>query len=279
MIKNGNPFPADSTASDRYFSPALRKCKAMSPTAPLNGVQELIHDRIWNALLDGKLRPGTKLPEEQIGMIFKVSRTVVRKVLIVMEQEGIVSLPLNRGAYVTIPTPEKIHNIFEAASLVSCHLVGTMASNSKKLPDGVMARLQLHHEVQKNAIESQDLQAARRLSLEFLLLLADIHQNKIFASQQEQAMSHIVMAMLLHQRQPSERQLLEVQNSILEAIGAGKEVEAREGMAKYLDTINESLKRSPVDQGSDLRSILSEGLDLSGVSRRGKSASKAKIPA
>lgn len=272
MIENGNPFPAGSTTLERYSSPALRKCKAMSPTAPLSGVQALIHDRIWNALLDGKLRPGTKLPEEQIGMVFKVSRTVVRKVLIVMEQEGIVSLPLNRGAYVTTPTPEKIQDVFEATRLVSCHITGGLASNFKTLSDEDKNRLKLHCEAHNAAIESQDLQMARRLSLEFLLLLADIHRNKIFASLQEQAMSHIIMAMLLHQHQPPERPLQEIQNSIFEAVKAGKEADAREGMEKYLDTIKDSLKRSSSARGSDLRSILSEGLDLSGISRRKKLA-------
>lgn len=242
----------------------------MSPNAPLSGVQALIHDRIWNALLDGKLRPGTKLPEEQIGMIFKVSRTVVRKVLIVMEQEGIVSLPLNRGAYVVTPTPEKIQDVLEAMRLVACYIVEKLAVDYKHLSRADKARLADHSAAQNAALEEQDSHAVRRLSLEFLLLLADIHRNKIFASLQEQAMSHVVMAMLLNQGRPSERVLQEIQVSILEFITGGKGADARRAMDKYVDVIRESLNRVSSENGMDLQSILSEGLNLSGIPTRRK---------
>jgi len=270
MIKNGSHFPADSTTLERYFSPALRRSKALSPTTPLSGVQAVIHDRIWNALLGGKLKPGMKLPEEQIGMIFKVSRTVVRKVLIVMEQEGIVSLLLNRGAYIVTPTPEKIYDVLEATQLVACYIVEKLASKYKFLSEDDKARLAEHNAAQRSAIEEQDFQAARRLSLEFLLLLATVHQNKIFASLQEQAMSHIVLAMLMNEGRTSERALLEIQLSILEFMAMGKKAEAGKAMNEYLDVIRESLNGVSPDRSGDLRSILSEGLDLSRISKRGR---------
>jgi len=76
-----------------------------APAAPARGVagSQGIYEEIYEAILDHRLPPGTKLTEDSIGEIFGVSRTVVRKALFRLAHENIVRIRPNRGAAVASP--------------------------------------------------------------------------------------------------------------------------------------------------------------------------------
>src|SRR6516162_6754392 len=46
--------------------------------------------KIRDAILDETFKPGERLPEEQVGKTFNVSRSPVREVLLALEKEGTV---------------------------------------------------------------------------------------------------------------------------------------------------------------------------------------------
>ena len=46
--------------------------------------------KIRGAILDETFKPGERLPEEQVGKMFDVSRSPVREVLLALEKEGTV---------------------------------------------------------------------------------------------------------------------------------------------------------------------------------------------
>lgn len=90
----------------RYISEALQTFPDIAHhTAPLVGVGATIYNRLWRSIISGRLKSGTKMSEDVICKIFSVSRTIVRKVLVIMEQEGIIEQPINYGTYVATPTP------------------------------------------------------------------------------------------------------------------------------------------------------------------------------
>ncbi len=65
-------------------------------------VQE-IRDRIWNAIAERKLRPGTRLKEEQLAEIFQASRARIRQALSLLDRDRLVTLIPNRGGFVAEP--------------------------------------------------------------------------------------------------------------------------------------------------------------------------------
>lgn len=83
-----------------------------------------IHARLFEALLDQRLAPGTRLREDELGEVFGVSRTRVRQVLIRLASEQLVTLVPNAGARVTEPTPEDAREVFDARRLLEPTLVG-----------------------------------------------------------------------------------------------------------------------------------------------------------
>ena len=50
----------------------------------------LVVQKIRDAILDETFKPGERLPEEQVGKMFNVSRSPVREALLALEKEGTV---------------------------------------------------------------------------------------------------------------------------------------------------------------------------------------------
>ena len=71
----------------------------------------LVLKKIRDAILDETFKPGERLPEEQVGKMFKVSRSPVREVLLALEKEGTVIMEPYKGATVKSLSPEEAMDI------------------------------------------------------------------------------------------------------------------------------------------------------------------------
>lgn len=91
----------------------MRSAKRRSGTQ-----DERVYAHIFDAILEQRLAPATKLSEEALGAIFGVSRTVIRRALSRLGHEGVVLLRPNRGAVVASPTAEEARQIFHARRMI-----------------------------------------------------------------------------------------------------------------------------------------------------------------
>jgi DNA-binding GntR family transcriptional regulator len=73
----------------------------------------LVVKKVRDAILDETFKPGKRLPEEQLGKMFNVSRTPVREVLLALEKEGTVVMEPHKGATVKPLSPEEALDIAE----------------------------------------------------------------------------------------------------------------------------------------------------------------------
>jgi DNA-binding GntR family transcriptional regulator len=69
--------------------------------------------KIRDAILDETFKPGERLPEEQVGKMFNVSRSPVREALFALEKEGTVVMEPFKGATVKPLSPEEALDIAE----------------------------------------------------------------------------------------------------------------------------------------------------------------------
>ena len=76
-------------------------------------VNEVIHGAIARAIMQGRLKAGTRLPEHRLAAIFDVSRERIRKVLHRLAAERRLELSLNRGARVPCPTIDDVKRIYD----------------------------------------------------------------------------------------------------------------------------------------------------------------------
>src|SRR4029077_13382688 len=73
----------------------------------------LVLRKIRDGILDETFEPGERLPEEQVGKMFNVSRSPVREVLLALEKEGTVIMEPYEGATVKPLSPEEALDIAE----------------------------------------------------------------------------------------------------------------------------------------------------------------------
>jgi len=73
----------------------------------------LVVQKIRDAILDETFKPGERLPEEQVGKMFEVSRSPVREALLALEKEGTVVMEPFKGATVKPLSPEEALDIAE----------------------------------------------------------------------------------------------------------------------------------------------------------------------
>ncbi|MXZ63941.1 MAG: GntR family transcriptional regulator [Acidimicrobiaceae bacterium] len=73
-----------------------------SRLAPLSrkNLSEQIIDAIRNAIVEGRFRPGDKIPEAELAEQLGVSRTPVREAFKLLEQQGLIEIRSKHGTYV-----------------------------------------------------------------------------------------------------------------------------------------------------------------------------------
>jgi len=81
-------------------------------------VARSVADYVKDLILDGKLRPGDRVPQDQVAAALGVSNTPVREALISLQHEGIVTIELHRGAFVNAFDIESIRAQYDLYVLV-----------------------------------------------------------------------------------------------------------------------------------------------------------------
>ncbi|BCH61554.1 GntR family transcriptional regulator [Agrobacterium vitis] len=156
-----------------------------------------IRESLRNAIIDRRLTPGTKLSEAEVGLLFDVSRTVVRSALQMLAFEGLIKTERNRGAFVSNPSPEEAVQVFACRRMIEPGIV--LAAVERLTEDDLVAfRAQLEDE-QRHL--HQRGPAARRAEIkasgDFHLMLAKVAGNAILQKFMDElvARSSLVIAL------------------------------------------------------------------------------------
>jgi DNA-binding GntR family transcriptional regulator len=243
--------------SDFYASPALRKFGNPGLlTVPLSGIEAQIYDRLWRGVVEGKLKPGAKLREDVICEAFGVSRTVVRKVLVIMEQEGIADLPPNRGAYVATPSPESARAVQEALHVLVSYVVRGLSAPDGRPDDRARSLIELHIGAQRDAELADDFVTSRLLAGEFYVLLAAVYGNEVLTQQVANLFTRYAMGLSLFQLPPRHLERAPLQSQLLALILAGKSNEAVTLVLDAFAALERTLRFEAQDEDVDLRALL-----------------------
>lgn len=135
---------------------------------------EAIHGAILRAIVEGRLKAGTKLAEHRLAECFGVSRERVRKVLQRLGAERRIEIIPNRGARVARPSLEEIRAVYEAHRVLEA---GVLVQLGQVLDEDILSALDAHLKEERAAAERGDRAASVRLSGAFHLLLVDALGN------------------------------------------------------------------------------------------------------
>lgn len=215
-------------------------------------VHDEIYEKIYVAILEHRLPPGTKLAEERLAEIFGVSRARVREVLARLAHEQTVELFPKRGAFVAKPTIEQAMDVFEARRLIEPAVLRRLVET---LTPERVARLRQHHALEQDARRRDDKRAIVRLSGEFHALLADLAGNSALARHMRELTTQTCLIIFLYDAPTASTCLADEHAEIVEAVAHRDTARAEALMLEHLDHIESSLKLEPGTEEVDLEAI------------------------
>ena len=144
--------------------------------SPDDAEEARIVERIYEAVMDQRLAPGTKLSEAALCEAFGVGRMRIRRSLLILASREVVDLQPNRGAYVAQPSAEQAREVFEARLLIEPPLARLAAQRIKR-PS--IKALEAHLDKEAAAHAAGNRREAIRLSGLFHTALAQEADNTV----------------------------------------------------------------------------------------------------
>lgn len=213
-----------------------------------------IFDRIWLSIAERRLKPGTRLKEEELAEIFDVSRARIRQALATLEREGLVTIQANRGAFVSEPSVEEARDVFYARRAIEHRVVERLCERVGKEH---IQRLNAHVEEERNADRLGNRPDIIRLSGGFHLLLAELAGSSFLYGILKDLISRtslitaVYRSKHLHNCGPDEHQ------AIVEHIARGNAEIAIKTVIEHLDRVECELElEDDKDQSYNLRAAL-----------------------
>lgn len=140
------------------------------------GGEQQIVERIYEAVMEQRLAPRTKLSESMLCDTFGVGRMRVRRALLLLASQGIVDLHSNRGAFIASPDAKEARDVFDARLALEPSIVRQVASRASATD---LEALEQHITCEETARRGRNRREAIRLSGEFHVRLAAATGNAV----------------------------------------------------------------------------------------------------
>ena len=114
----------------------------VTPLTPRALYQE-VAERLRQQIFRRELEPGSWIDEQRLAHDYGISRTPLREALKVLAVEGLVTMKVRRGAYVTEMSRIDVAQVYHLMALLECDAVGEVARHAT---DAQLAELKALHE-------------------------------------------------------------------------------------------------------------------------------------
>ena len=251
---HGAESPAPRSAHQRLPPMPTRSARRGASQAKLQreNAHDEIYEKIYVAILEHRLHPGTKLVEERLADIFGVSRARIREVLARLAHEQIVEIYPQRGAFVAKPTIEQALDVFEARRLIEPAVIRRLIET---LSPEKLARLRQHQELELDARRRDDKRAVIRLSGEFHSLAAELAGNTALARSMRELSVLTCLMIFLYDAPTTTSCRADEHSEIIDAIAKRDAARAERLMLEHLDHIESSMKLESATEQVDLEAI------------------------
>ena len=141
----------------------------LTPKALYEEVAEQLRQRIFRR----ELEPGSWIDELKIAEEFGISRTPLREALKVLAAEGLVTMKVRRGAYVTEMSEKDLRDVYHLLSLLESDAAGVVAERAT--PEQQQSLRDLHAELESAA---GNREAFFSVNERFHMALLDMADNR-----------------------------------------------------------------------------------------------------
>jgi DNA-binding GntR family transcriptional regulator len=129
--------------------PLTPSAQALAPRALYQDVAERLRKRIF----ERELEPGSWIDELRLAAEFGISRTPMREALKVLAAEGLVTMKVRRGAYVTEMSVADVEQIYHLLALLESDAAGEVA---RKASSADLALLRALHDQLERSVDQRE---------------------------------------------------------------------------------------------------------------------------
>ncbi|MFT3956718.1 MAG: GntR family transcriptional regulator [Piscinibacter sp.] len=243
---------ARSPTNLQVVRPATKTSKPRaSATADGGTSTQRIVESITTAIVERRLMPGTKLAEQKIADIFKVSRTLVRQALNQLSRDKLVTLEPARGARVAEPSIDEARQVFEVRQMLEAAMIRRAAS---ELSDAQLAELRNHLRDEQAAVQRTDVSGRTRLLADFHVVIATMLGNQVLAELLSDLVTRSSLIALMYQSAHSAEHSFDEHVAIVDALSRRDAKGAVRLMEDHLHNVERNLHLDP--RLPDLEAVL-----------------------
>jgi DNA-binding GntR family transcriptional regulator len=149
---------------------------SLAPRALYEEVAELLRQRIFRR----ELEPGSWIDELKLAEEYGISRTPLREALKVLAAEGLVTMKVRRGAYVTEVSEQDLSEVYHLLSLLESDAAAVVA---ERATEAQLKELQAMHRELEGAVEDRERFFAinERFHMRLLELAGNRWRNQMVA--------------------------------------------------------------------------------------------------
>jgi DNA-binding GntR family transcriptional regulator len=201
--------------------------KAKAPVNP----EDRMYTDIYDAVMEHRLPPKTKLTEQAFCEIYDLARHNVRKVLSRLADHGLVELAPNRGAFIASPSAQEANEMFELRQTLERLVIEKVAAldNTTSLKS-----LQALVQQERKAWESGDRASWIRLSADFHIELARLSGNELLTDMLQRLVSRTTLVIASHDAPGHNVCSFDEHLDILSHLKSGNKPAALKSMARHL---------------------------------------------
>jgi DNA-binding GntR family transcriptional regulator len=132
-----------------------------------------VAERLRTSIVSHKMAPGSWIDEQAIAIEYGISRTPLREALKVLATEGLVTMKLRRGAYVTQVSDRDVAEVYHLLALLESDAAVVVANNATTEQ---IAELEALHQQLESEVDDRDRFFAA--NERFHMRLLDIADNR-----------------------------------------------------------------------------------------------------
>jgi DNA-binding GntR family transcriptional regulator len=126
---------------------ALETRPALRPPLAPRALYQDVAERVRELIFQRTLQPGDWIDELKLSVELGISRTPLREALKVLAAEGLVTMKVRRGAYVTEMSAEDVAQVYHLLGLLEADAAGEVAAKASN--DQLATLRQLHDKLEK----------------------------------------------------------------------------------------------------------------------------------
>jgi len=148
----------------------------METVIQFKSLSDQLYEYLSNSIIEGKIKPGEKLIENDLSNQFGISRAPIRECFRILESEGLITVKHRKGTFVRELTSKDIEDVFPVRSslesLAARLAVPNICQKEVKIFDELITKME-------EALSSKDIKSFLNLNFAFHRVFIKASNNQL----------------------------------------------------------------------------------------------------